>query len=160
MIKVSSTEFQNEVGRYIDAAQAEPVVVTSHGREKAVVISPAEYRRLTSPAPGRPPAARLPAPASPGRPRNPVMTALSVVNTSTPIIVNRRELRDAITNPKTKYRAQARLLLNELSESTLAGLVARKFVSWKELHKLAERVGCDSDEKAAFIRRMAGISLA
>ena len=157
MVKVSSTDFQNEVGRYIDTAQTEPVIVTTHGREKAVVISPTEYHRLV----GRSGSAAVRPPEAPSRgpSKDPVVTALSVVNTSTPIRINRRDLRDAISNPKTKYRAQGRLLLNELNESTLAGLVASKFTTWKRLHKLAERVGCDSDEKAAFIRRMAGIPL-
>jgi len=90
---------------------------------------------------------------------DPVATALSAVNTSTPIEIDRTQLRDAIVNPSTRYRAQARLLINEVSANVLAGLVARKFVTWKELADLAKRVGVDSDGKAAFIRNMAGLPL-
>ncbi len=46
MIRVSSTEFGKEVGRYQDMALAEPVVVTRNGRDRTVMISAAEYTRL------------------------------------------------------------------------------------------------------------------
>ncbi len=46
MIRVSSTEFGNEVGRYQDAALTQPVVVTVNGRDRNVMISADEFRRL------------------------------------------------------------------------------------------------------------------
>jgi len=46
MIRVSSTEFGKEVGRYQDAALSQPVIVTRNGRDRTVMISAAEYRRL------------------------------------------------------------------------------------------------------------------
>jgi hypothetical protein len=46
MIRVSSTEFGKEVGRYQDMALAEPVVVTRDGRDRTVMISADEYLRL------------------------------------------------------------------------------------------------------------------
>jgi prevent-host-death family protein len=46
MITVTSTEFQKSVGRYGEAAQREPVAITSHGRESLVLLSAEEYRRL------------------------------------------------------------------------------------------------------------------
>jgi hypothetical protein len=46
MIRVSSTEFGKEVGRYQDLALSQPVVVTRNGRDRTVVISADEYRRL------------------------------------------------------------------------------------------------------------------
>jgi prevent-host-death family protein len=46
MIRVSSTEFSKKVGRYQDAALIQPVVVTSNGRDRTVLISAEEYRRL------------------------------------------------------------------------------------------------------------------
>jgi prevent-host-death family protein len=46
MIRVSSTEFGKEVGRYQDAALSQPVIVTRNGRDRTVVISAEEYRRL------------------------------------------------------------------------------------------------------------------
>ena len=46
MIRVSSTEFGKEVGRYQDADLMQPVVVTRNGRDRTVMISADEYRRL------------------------------------------------------------------------------------------------------------------
>jgi prevent-host-death family protein len=46
MIRVSSTDFQNEVGHYQDAALSQPVVVTRDGQHQTVLISAKEYRRL------------------------------------------------------------------------------------------------------------------
>ena len=44
--KVSAADFQNNFGRYADAAREGPVVVTRYGREELVVLSTAEYARL------------------------------------------------------------------------------------------------------------------
>ena len=46
MIRVSSTEFGKEVGRYQDMALSQPVVVTRNGRDRTVMISAEEYARL------------------------------------------------------------------------------------------------------------------
>jgi PHD/YefM family antitoxin component YafN of YafNO toxin-antitoxin module len=46
MIRVSSTEFGKEVGRYQDVALTEPVIVTRNGRDRTVVIAAEEYWRL------------------------------------------------------------------------------------------------------------------
>ena len=46
MIRVTSTEFGKEVGRYQDAALNQPVVVTRNGRDRTVMISAEEYQRL------------------------------------------------------------------------------------------------------------------
>ena len=46
MVKVSSTEFQKNFGRYQDVALTQPVSVTRNGRERTVLISAEEYRRL------------------------------------------------------------------------------------------------------------------
>jgi PHD/YefM family antitoxin component YafN of YafNO toxin-antitoxin module len=46
MIRVSSTEFGRDVGRYQGVALIEPVVVTRNGRDRTVMISAKEYRRL------------------------------------------------------------------------------------------------------------------
>jgi prevent-host-death family protein len=46
MIRVSSTEFGKEVGRYQDAALTQPVIVTRNGRDRTVMISAEEYARL------------------------------------------------------------------------------------------------------------------
>jgi prevent-host-death family protein len=46
MIRISSTEFGKEVGRYQDVALTQPVVVTRNGRDRTVMISAEEYHRL------------------------------------------------------------------------------------------------------------------
>ncbi len=46
-MKVTSTEFQQNVGRYQDAAQRQPVVITKNAREHSVLISAALFEILT-----------------------------------------------------------------------------------------------------------------
>ncbi len=46
MIRVPSSEFSKEVGRYQDIALTCPVVVSRNGRDRTVLISVDEYRRL------------------------------------------------------------------------------------------------------------------
>ncbi len=46
MIRVTSTEFSKEVGRFQDQALTQPVVVTRNGRDRTVMISAEEYQRL------------------------------------------------------------------------------------------------------------------
>ncbi len=46
MLKVSSGDFQKHIGRYQDIALTQPVVVTSRGRERTVLLSTDEYHRL------------------------------------------------------------------------------------------------------------------
>jgi prevent-host-death family protein len=46
MLKVSSVEFQRHFGRYQDAALTQPVAITRNGRERIVMLSAEEYRRL------------------------------------------------------------------------------------------------------------------
>ena len=45
-MKVTSTEFQQNVGRYQDAALIEPVIITKNGRDKNVLISAAAFETL------------------------------------------------------------------------------------------------------------------
>lgn len=46
MVTVTSAEFQRHVGRYQDVALTEPVAITRNGRERVVMVSADEYRRL------------------------------------------------------------------------------------------------------------------
>lgn len=46
MIKVTATEFQQHFGRYQDEALRQPVAITRNGRERLVMLSAEEYRRL------------------------------------------------------------------------------------------------------------------
>ena len=43
---VPSADFQRRIGHFQDRALVEPVVVTRNGRERIVLISAEEYRRL------------------------------------------------------------------------------------------------------------------
>ncbi len=45
-VRVSSGEFLKSYGRISETALREPVSITSHGRERLVLISADEYRRL------------------------------------------------------------------------------------------------------------------
>ncbi|WP_372803817.1 type II toxin-antitoxin system Phd/YefM family antitoxin [Paracoccus seriniphilus] len=47
MTRVSATEFKNNIGAFSDAAMNEPVIITSHQRDRLVLLSAEEYRRLT-----------------------------------------------------------------------------------------------------------------
>jgi prevent-host-death family protein len=46
MLTVTAAEFQRHFGRYQDEALTQPVAITRNGRERLVVISVEEYRRL------------------------------------------------------------------------------------------------------------------
>ena len=50
MTRVTATEFKNNIGAFSDAAMSEPVIITSHQRDRLVLISADEYRRLTDTA--------------------------------------------------------------------------------------------------------------
>jgi prevent-host-death family protein len=45
-VTVSSGDFLKSYGRFTETALREPVTITSHGRERLVLISADEYRRL------------------------------------------------------------------------------------------------------------------
>ena len=45
-MKITSTEFQQNVGRYLDAALTEPVIITKNGRDKNVLISASAFETL------------------------------------------------------------------------------------------------------------------
>jgi prevent-host-death family protein len=46
-MKVTSTEFQQNVGRYQDAAQQEPVAITKNGRTHTVLMSAKLFELVT-----------------------------------------------------------------------------------------------------------------
>jgi len=43
MVTVTSSEFQKNFGHFKEIAQREPIMVTSNGRESAVLLSATEY---------------------------------------------------------------------------------------------------------------------
>ena len=45
-MNVSATELKNRLGRYLDAAEHEPVSIHKSGRRKAVLMSYAHYEAL------------------------------------------------------------------------------------------------------------------
>jgi prevent-host-death family protein len=46
MLTVSAVEFQRQFGRYLNEALAQPIAIARNGRERLVVLSAEEYRRL------------------------------------------------------------------------------------------------------------------
>ena len=46
MVRVSSGELQRKIGHVQDLALVEPVTITSNGRDRLVMMSAEEYRRL------------------------------------------------------------------------------------------------------------------
>lgn len=46
MVTVGATALQRNFAQYQDVALKEPVVITSNGRERLVLLSAEEYRRL------------------------------------------------------------------------------------------------------------------
>lgn len=52
MTRVTATEFKNNIGTFSDAAMNEPVIITNHDRDRLVLMSAEEYRRLTGTAEG------------------------------------------------------------------------------------------------------------
>jgi len=49
MVTVTSTEFQQNVGKYNDMAMREPVVITKQNRDALVLLSVEDYKRLKQP---------------------------------------------------------------------------------------------------------------
>jgi antitoxin Phd len=46
MINITATEFKNRVGRYLDVAETDPVLVEKSGRPKSVLISHRMYEKF------------------------------------------------------------------------------------------------------------------
>lgn len=47
-MEITATELKNKLGMYLDVAKVEPVIVDKTGRKTAVLLSFAEYERLTA----------------------------------------------------------------------------------------------------------------
>lgn len=47
MTRVTATKFKNNIGALSDAAMNAPVIITNHHRDRFVLLSADEYRRLT-----------------------------------------------------------------------------------------------------------------
>jgi len=46
MINITATEFKNRIGRYLDMAETDPVLVKKSGRPKSVLISHEMYNKF------------------------------------------------------------------------------------------------------------------
>ena len=46
MLKVSSTDLSNKLGQYQDEALKRPIIITKNNRDRLVMMSIEEYRRL------------------------------------------------------------------------------------------------------------------
>jgi prevent-host-death family protein len=157
MKRVPATEFITKIGQYMEAAQHSPLAITSHGREKLIVMSPEEYRKLNQGREGiRSSFARgLEKPTG----ENALDAVLSIINTSTSVWINRVDLRNLLRRDHAQLKAHATLLIEEVSARLLATLVREGEVSWGRLYRIAEWVGTRDHEKKAFLRDMAGFGL-
>ena len=45
-MNITATELKNRLGKYLDAAQVEPVIIEKSGRENSVVLSKRRYDEL------------------------------------------------------------------------------------------------------------------
>lgn len=54
MKTLNATQAKNQFGQLLDDAQAEPVVISKNGRDVAVLVSQAEFERMTDSNPVRP----------------------------------------------------------------------------------------------------------
>lgn len=160
MKNIAATDFIKNIGTYMDAAQRAPLAVTRHGRQCLVMLSPDEYDRLKQAADG---GARMSAAQKTMPPQHDaahaMKIALSIINTSTRTAITAKELTRLIRKPDLAFKAQACLLIEEVPEKILAGLVRHKTATWPALYKLAVWAGVVDHEKTTFLRDMAGIGL-
>lgn len=162
MKRVPATQFITRIGQYMEAAQHSPLAITSHGREKLIVMSPQQYRKLRGDRPYEMSEATK-TPLSRGETalyrNDPMVAALSVINTSTPVRIEAEDLKRLFKGNVERLKPQARLLIEEVSNRILAGLVRDKAVTWLRLYRLAEWVDTRDDKKKVFLRDMAGLGL-
>lgn len=162
MKRVPATQFITKIGQYMEAAQHSPLAITSHGREKLIVMSPEQYRKLRGDRPhdGTEVTKNLVSRVETALYRHdPMVAALSVINTSTPVKIEAEDLRQLFKGNASHLKPQARLLIEEVSNRTLAGLVKDKAVTWSRLYRIAKWVGTRDHEKKAFLRDMAGLGV-
>lgn len=163
MRRVPATEFITKIGQYMEAAQRSPLAVTSHGREKLIVMSPEQYRKLRGDRSHEGMTEVSETPVSRAETalygHNPMAAALSVINTSTPVKIQAEDLKRLFKSNASRLKPQARLLIEEVPSRTLAGLVKDKAVTWSRLYRLAEWVDTRDDKKKVFLRDMAGLGL-
>lgn len=157
MKRVPATYFIKNIGTFLRGAGEAPVTVTTHGRDNAVLLSAADYRRLQAAA--SPPAtARAPM----ARAADPLATTLSILSTSVRKPVGEKALMAAFAGKPGAGKAGARLLdafFADIDERLMSALVVRGCLSWAQIAAaLRGRKGVD-DEKASFIREMAGYAL-
>ena len=85
-MRVTSTEFQQNIGRYQDEAQREPVAITKNGRDHTVLMSAAFFERsktwTTTPS--------RPSPAAPCRTSSPTLTSSSKTGNREPAATTAR----------------------------------------------------------------------
>lgn len=153
MKRVPATYFIKNIGTFLRGTAEAPVTVTAHGRDTAVLLSAAEYRRLQ--AASAPPAT---APSAMTRAADPMATALSILSTSVRKPVGEKALRAALDgNPKKKRVAD--LFFADVDERLMSALVVRGYLSWAQIAAaMRGRKGID-DEKASFVREMASYAL-
>ena len=153
MKRVPATYFIKNIGTFLRGAAQEPVTVTTHGRDNAVLLSAAEYRRLQAAAAG-------PAPAAPAMTRaaDPMATTLSILSTSVRKPVGEKALLSAFAGKPDKARILD-VFFADIDERLMSALVVRGYLAWAQIAAaLRGRKGVD-DEKASFVREMADYAL-
>jgi prevent-host-death family protein len=153
MRRVPATYFIKNIGVFLRGAAEAAVVVTSHGRDNAVLLSAAEYRRLQAAA--SPPAM---APATMTRASDPLATTLSILSTSVRKPIAEDELIAAF-KAKSKKKHIVDIFFSDIDDRLMSALVARGYLSWAQIAAaMKDRKGID-DEKASFVREMAGYAM-
>jgi hypothetical protein len=162
MKKVPATLFIRNIGLYLHDAADAPIAITTHGRERAVLLSAQAYRALaSSPPPAEHQAVPAAAPARPlpRRDNDPMTTALSVVSTSIRPAADKKRLLRALAGD-AKERPLLRIFFADVSANTIAALVNTGQTSWRKLRRALATIKGIDDEKASYIRDMAELELA
>ena len=150
MIKrLPATYAVRNFGTVLRDALADPVFVTSHGRDAVVILAADTYKELVALKETKP------LRQAPVRLSDPWRVALSVVNTSRPTKADRESLIRALRNPDKVNRALLRVFFSDLDEKTLAAVARAGPVGWATLARACDFVGDVENEKATFIRDMA-----
>lgn len=158
MRRIPTTYFIKNIGTFLRGDPDEAVVVTSHGRDSAVLLSAREYQRLLAAAKAASPKDDAQKPP-PRRDNDPLTTALSVVSTSVRTPVTKDALLRALKG-RSRRKAVSEIFFADVGAQTMAALVNRGYVTWRELEAaMAGLKGVDR-EKASYVREMVGFELA
>ncbi|MBL8833883.1 MAG: type II toxin-antitoxin system Phd/YefM family antitoxin [Rhodospirillales bacterium] len=153
MKRLPATYAARNFGTVLRDALADPVFVTTHGRDAVVILAADTYKKLvaqTEPKPPRQENVRI---------SDPWRIAVSVVNTSRSTRDDRESLIQALLNPGKANKALLRIFFSDVDEKTMAAIARAGPVDWAVLAEACEFVGDVDHEKATFIRDMALLTM-